>query len=119
MMINNSGKHISICVTFNDWILTEHIIMSDTKMQVCLSFIHFDAHVAVSVIVANLPKTVSHLNDICFYVFYFSDYMSFMKKSMVLMKNYLIIKRVELEVQQVSKVQTPEASPNVSKSWHL
>lgn len=39
--------------------------------------------------------------------------MSFMKKAMIVLKSYLMIKRVELEVQQVTKIQTPEASPNV------
>lgn len=41
------------------------------------------------------------------------NYMCFMKKAMVLMKTYLLIKRVELEVEQVSKVQSPEATPPV------
>ena len=31
------------------------------------------------------------------------------------MKTYLLIKRVELEVEQVSKLQSPEATPPVSK----
>lgn len=38
---------------------------------------------------------------------------------MVLMKSYVLIKRVELEVEQVSKVQTPEASPPVSMYLQL
>ncbi|XP_053392841.1 uncharacterized protein LOC123564258 isoform X1 [Mercenaria mercenaria] len=41
------------------------------------------------------------------------NYMCFMKKAMILMKTYLLIKRVELEVEQVSKVQSPEATPPV------
>ncbi|KAL4240103.1 hypothetical protein ACF0H5_000897 [Mactra antiquata] len=41
------------------------------------------------------------------------NYMCFMKKAMVLMKTYLLIKRVELEVEQVTKVQSPEATPPI------
>ncbi|WAQ95473.1 hypothetical protein MAR_028163 [Mya arenaria] len=41
------------------------------------------------------------------------NYMCFMKKAMVLMKSYLLLKRVELEVDQVNKVATPEESPKI------
>ncbi|WAQ95491.1 CPMD8-like protein [Mya arenaria] len=34
-------------------------------------------------------------------------------KAMVLMKSYLLLKRVELEVEQVNKVATPEESPKI------
>ncbi|KAH3871563.1 uncharacterized protein LOC127868525 [Dreissena polymorpha] len=41
------------------------------------------------------------------------NYMSFMTKAMILMKSYVLLRRVELEVEQVNKVHTPETTPPI------
>ena len=45
----------------------------------------------------------------------FSDYMGFMKKATTLLKNYMLIKKVELEVEQLNAVYKTETTNEISK----
>ena len=45
----------------------------------------------------------------------FSDYMGFMKKALVLLKSYTLIKRIELEVEEVKDTAGTQSVPAISK----
>lgn len=53
----------------------------------------------------------------------FSDYIGFIKKALVLLKVYPVIKRVELEVQETEDPSPEESIPPISgsilKSYHI
>ena len=49
------------------------------------------------------------------YLWLISDYMSLMKKALVLLKSYTLIKRVELEVEEIKDHSITQSIPAISK----
>ena len=47
--------------------------------------------------------------------YFLSDYMGFMKKALILLKSYTLIKRVELEVEEVKDSDGTQTVPPISQ----